>query len=98
MNASDALSILRAHQARLRELGVAHAALFGSLARGEEGADSDVDVMVELDPAAKIDLYDYVALTQYIAELFPAPVDVANRETLDERVRVTALPEAIYAF
>ena len=37
---------LKAAEAELKARGVIHAALFGSAARGEEGPDSDIDVMV----------------------------------------------------
>jgi predicted nucleotidyltransferase len=44
------LETLRAHEGELRRLGMSHAAVFGSVARGEARMDSDVDVLVELDP------------------------------------------------
>ncbi len=74
------------------------AALFGSTARGEAKAGSDIDIMVELDPAARIDLYRYVGITQYIADLFSVPVDVADRAMLIDPVRRTADQDALYAF
>jgi predicted nucleotidyltransferase len=46
---SDVLQILRTHESELRRRGVSHAAVFGSVARGEAGVGSDIDVMVELD-------------------------------------------------
>jgi uncharacterized protein len=39
--------------ADLRAHGVARAALFGSVARGDDRPDSDIDIMIELDPAAR---------------------------------------------
>jgi uncharacterized protein len=46
---NDVLQILRTHESELRQLGVSHAAVFGSVARGEARADSDIDVLVELE-------------------------------------------------
>lgn len=43
MNKQDAIDILLDHQAELRERDVHHAALFGSVARGEAGPQSDVE-------------------------------------------------------
>jgi uncharacterized protein len=43
------LDTLRTHESELRRLGVSHAAVFGSIARGEARVDSDIDVLVELD-------------------------------------------------
>lgn len=98
MNRDAAIAILRANEPSLRRLGVRRAALFGSAARGEAVAGSDLDIMVEIDPAAHVDLYSYVGITHYIAGLFPAPVDVAERGMLLEPVRRTADKDAVYAF
>jgi predicted nucleotidyltransferase len=92
------IATLRAHEADLRRRGVARAALFGSTARGEAGAGSDLDILVEIDPDAHIDLYRYVAITQYIAGLFAQPVDVVERAALIDPVRRTAEQDALYAF
>ncbi|MCP3958163.1 MAG: hypothetical protein GY719_09960 [bacterium] len=56
------LSRLAGHAAVLQGRGVLHAAIFGSVARGEARADSDVDVLVELDSNAGLTLLDYVAV------------------------------------
>lgn len=98
MTSDAVIAILRAHEIPLRQQGVARAALFGSTARGESGSNSDLDIMVEIDPDAEIDLYDYVGITQYIAELFSVPVDVSDRAMLIEPVRRTAEQDAMYAF
>lgn len=66
----------------LRQRGVVRAAIFGSTARGEAGPESDVDVLVDIDPTADMGVYEYVALTRFLGELFPARVDVANHATL----------------
>jgi hypothetical protein len=41
----DALATLRRHENALRSHGVAHAAVFGSVARGENRPDSDLDIL-----------------------------------------------------
>jgi predicted nucleotidyltransferase len=88
----------RAHQTELRRRGVRHAALFGSIARGEGKRTSDIDVLMELDPQAPVGLFDYVGITQYLADLFPMRVDVANRSSLKAVVRPAIERDAIYAF
>jgi predicted nucleotidyltransferase len=98
MNSQDIITRLREHEAALRARGVAHAALFGSRARGDSRPDSDTDIMVEIDPAARIGVYDYVALKDYIAGLFEGPVDVVSREGLKPYVRPAVTADAIYAF
>jgi predicted nucleotidyltransferase len=88
---------LRENEAALRARGVAHAALFGSRARGDQRPDSDTDIMVEFDPAARITVFDYAGLKRELAALFDGPVDVVNRAGLKPHVRPAAA-DAIYAF
>jgi predicted nucleotidyltransferase len=76
---------------------VRRAAVFGSVARGDVSPDSDVDIMVEIDPAAHLTVFEYVGLKQYIAGLFEGPVDVVNRDGLKPHVRPAATTDAIYA-
>jgi predicted nucleotidyltransferase len=89
---------LRENEATLRKRGVAHVALFGSRARGDQRPESDTDIMVEFDPSARITVFDYAGLKGYIAELFDGPVDVVNRDGLKPYVRPAATEDAIYAF
>lgn len=98
MTRDDVIATLRAHEAALRLKGVAHAALFGSLARGEAGADSDIDIMVEIDPAAEVGVWEYVGITHFIGDLFPVKVDVSERCALKVHVRPNAERDAIHAF
>ena len=89
---------LRKNESALRDRGVRHAALFGSSARGDQRPDSDVDIMIEVDPAARIGIYEYVAIKDYIAGLFDIRVDVVRRDRLKPYVRPVATRDAIYAF
>uniref|UniRef100_E6VIW3 DNA polymerase beta domain protein region n=1 Tax=Rhodopseudomonas palustris (strain DX-1) TaxID=652103 RepID=E6VIW3_RHOPX len=98
MDHRTALAILRNSEAPLRARGVRRAALFGSMARGTNLPDSDIDVLVEIDPAAHITVFDYAELRDYIAGLFDHPVDVVNRDQLKPWVAPSATADAIYAF
>ncbi|WP_347336660.1 nucleotidyltransferase family protein [Bradyrhizobium macuxiense] len=75
-----------------------HAALFGSVARGDFRPDSDIDIMIEIDPDAHLTVFDYVDLKEYISGLFERPVDVVNRDALKSHVRPAATGDAICAF
>jgi predicted nucleotidyltransferase len=98
MDRNTALDILRAHEAELRDQGVLHAALFGSVARGEQHAGSDLDVMIDIDETTIRDVYGYVGVISFIADLFPVEVDVATRSMLKPHVRPGAERDAIHAF
>jgi uncharacterized protein len=97
-NREEIIAVLRAHRAELHRRGVRHAALFGSIARGEGKRASDIDILIELDPQAPVGLFEYVGITQYLADLFPVRVDVANRSSLKPLVRPSVERDALYAF
>jgi uncharacterized protein len=98
MDRQAIIARLRENEAALRARGVAHAALFGSAARGDNRSDSDIDIMVELDPDAGVTVFDYVGLKEYISGMFEGPVDVVNRDGLKPYVRPAAMADAVYAF
>ena len=98
MDKDAIITVLREHRAELEGLGVRHAALFGSVARGEAGPDSDIDIAIDLDMDRHPTVYDYVGMQQYIAGLFEGRVDVVNREGLKPRVRDRVTPDLVHAF
>ena len=92
------LETLRSHESDLRRLGVSHAAVFGSVARGEAGAESDIDVLVDLDESRPMGIFQYARLKLYIGELLDGPSDVVNRRTLKPLLRANILHDLIHAF
>ena len=98
MRAQEALSVLRRCEGDLRARGVRWAALFGSIARGDGRGDSDIDIMVEIEPDARNDGLRLRRHEEYIAGLFDGPVDVVSRDALKAHVRPAATADAIYAF
>jgi len=98
MNREQVIATLRAHERELRQRGVLHAALFGSVARGEEKPASDIDILIDLAPEAAVGLFEYVGIEQYLTDLLASRVDVANRSSLKAFVRPSAERDAVYAF
>jgi|SRR5208282_2487277 len=98
MKRDEIIEKLKEREADLRAHGVMHAALFGSVARDEQNAESDIDILVDLDPAIVATIFDYAGLKDYVASLFQGPVDVIDREALKPRVRPRAVVDAVYAF
>lgn len=98
MDRQGIIAKLRENEAELRARGVAHAALFGSHARGDNGPGSDIDILIEIAPEAPVGLWEYVDITQYLEDLFSSSVDVANHNHLKPHVRPSAEREAVYAF
>lgn len=95
---TQVLETLQAHQADLHNKGVRHASVFGSLARGEARPDSDIDVLVDLDPALPMGLFEYARLKLDIAELLGPTADVVNRKTLKPLLKDAILRDAVHAF
>lgn len=89
---------LQAGAAQLRRLGVAHLFIFGSTARGAAPPDSDLDLLIELDPRRKLDLLDYAGIVGEIRRLVPQRVNVARRGRLKPHVAPAALRDEIHVF
>ncbi len=89
---------LKALEAPLRARGVTSLALFGSVARGDASGSSDVDVLVDIAPEARLSLVDLVSLQHFLEERLGHRVDVVTRTGIDPEVRDRALGEAVVVF
>jgi predicted nucleotidyltransferase len=98
MTRDEIIKKLKEREGDLRAQGVAHAALFGSVARGEDHPDSDIDILVDLDPTIIVTIFDYAGVKDFIADMFDRRVDVVSRESLKTHLRPKATADAIYAF
>ena len=98
MKRDEIIAKLREREADLRAQGVAHAALFGSIARGDDHPGSDIDILVDLDPAIVVTVFDYAGVKEYVASLFDGPVDVIDRDALKPHLCAPAARDTMYAF
>jgi uncharacterized protein len=81
------ISTVRAHETELRRAGICGLSLFGSVARGDAAAASDIDLAVVFDPAARMDLFRLVALERRIAEILGRHVDLVPEPVETPRLR-----------
>jgi predicted nucleotidyltransferase len=84
-----------------RSFAIAECCTLPCLARSRAtrpGRQSDIDILVEIEPDAPVGVFEYVGIIQYLADLFPGRVDVANRSSLKPFVRPSAERDAVYAF
>ncbi|MCR4835225.1 MAG: nucleotidyltransferase family protein [Bacteroidaceae bacterium] len=73
--AKDYIELISAHKEELQtQFGIRSLRLFGSVSRGEQRADSDVDVCVEMAPS----LYALVRLKRFLEQLLQCSVDVVR--------------------
>ncbi len=90
------LSAIQEHLAELSMLGARRIGVFGSCARGEARADSDVDVYVEFDDAQRT--YDnFFALHEFLERLLGRRVDLVTDKSLTETKARLILPTVRYA-
>jgi len=95
MGRDKVVAQLQAHVQELREMGVKSLALFGSVARDEATENSDVDLLVELDPAFHAGLFGFVRVQQRIEDLLGVRVDLVMPSGLHEELKQDILGEAI---
>lgn len=94
-NARDhVLAVLDLHSLELRRLGATSLALFGSLARGEGSDQSDVDLLVQLEPKT-FDAYMDVKL--FLERALGRKVDLVLADALKPALRSAILAEAVHA-
>jgi uncharacterized protein len=92
------LRALRGSRLELERRGIRHAAIFGSVARGEERPDSDVDVLIEIDRAIIRDLFDYGSACGAIEDAVGRPADVALSDRLRPEIAAEVARDRIDAF
>jgi hypothetical protein len=73
-------------------------AVFGSVARGQSHPDSDIDVLVEFEPSARIGFIALSQLTYDLETLLGRRVDVVTKRGLNPRIRERVLAEAEVVF
>ncbi len=75
---AQALATLRANRSMLESMGVVHAGVFGSVARGEAGKESDLDIVVELDDSKVRTIYDFAGVWRALTDAFGDPLTWSN--------------------
>jgi hypothetical protein len=90
------VATLRANAEELRQRGIAHASVFGSAARGEDRPDSDIDILVELEPEVGILAFSEIRL--HLSDLLGRRVDLVTPGGLQPFARPSALRDAVRVF
>lgn len=93
------LRVLREHEAEIRARGVTRLRMFGSMARGEAGPESDIDLIADIDRNARFSLLDLVGLQYFLQDLLGRKVDVGTTvDKMRPRMRRRFDADAIEVF
>jgi uncharacterized protein len=95
MTQVDILNILRSEQIRIlaREYGISHLSLFGSYARGTARPDSDIDLLYERAPGARLSLFRLLDLKKELETQLQRSIDIVTREAIHPRLRESILED-----
>ena len=94
---ADAIARRTAHEAEPRQPGVQHLYLFGSTARGEARADSDVDLLLDYE-RGRFSLFDPMVVRERATRILGRQADVMTRDSLHRLVRRQIEASAVQIF
>jgi len=94
MTRRTVITRIRKHRAKLNELGVKSLSIFGSVARGEERPDSDVDVLVEFKGRATFD--KFMDTKFYLEEILDRKVDLVTPQAIKPRMKPFIMQDLIH--
>ena len=80
-----------------RRFSVKNIYLFGSIAREEGSESSDVDLLIEYEPDARVGLFQFVKLQRELSSLLNCKVDLATPDSLHKELKDDILKEAVLA-
>jgi len=89
------LNQITSKKGQIRQFGVTKIGLFGSIARGEESKESDIDILVEFDPSKKT-FRNFIGIANYMEKLTGRPVDIVTPQSLSPHIKPHVLKEVRY--
>jgi hypothetical protein len=98
MAAPETLHRLKSLEADLRAQGVCALYLFGSIARGEAGPSSDIDLAFDIAPGVKFSLFDQARIMNELGNVLGTKVDFVPRDELHPYIRPRIESEQIKVF
>lgn len=97
MDKQHVIDIIKTNPSVLDEFSVKSISVFGSVVRGDERPDSDVDILVEFEPDARIGFFAFARLQRRLSELLGRPVDLVTPDALHKAMKNRILEEAVRA-
>ena len=97
MKSDETMTIIKENRKILDDHHVKSIYLFGSIVRGEDKPGSDIDIMVEFQPDARVGLFGMARLQRQLSEVLGRSVDLTTRDALHKALRDRIIKEAIRA-
>jgi len=97
MKRADAITLLQAHEAQLKQLGVLTLYMFGSTAREEAREGSDVDLFFDYDKG-KLGLFQLMDVKEYTSGILGCKADIMTRDSIHRVLRDEIESSAIRVF
>jgi len=97
MKRNEAIARLQAHEAELKRLGVKALYMFGSTARDEASAKSDVDLFFDYEKG-KLGLFELMDVKDYAARILDRDADIMTRDSLHRQLRPAIEASAVRVF
>ena len=98
MRRNNVVRLLRAHADAIRAIGATSLYLFGSTARDEAGAESDLDLFIDYDKDGDFSAIELVRLKNYISDALNVDADVTTRDGLHPLIRDEVVAKAERVF
>jgi predicted nucleotidyltransferase len=98
MTREETIARIRLHEIELRRAGISSLSLFGSVARGEDGPESDVDLMCELAPDSAMTLIEFANVERRLERFADRPIDLVVRRAMRPRIRQRAEADMVTIF
>lgn len=95
MTLDEVRRVIEREEGALRAKGVSAVYVFGSVARGEAGPESDVDVMIDIESGRRFSILDLVSLQEDLAHRLGVATDVHTRGGLHYWIRDQVLEGAV---
>ena len=97
MERAEAMSLLKQHEAELKQLGVEHLYMFGSTARNEARDDSDIDLFFD-HARGQLGVYELMDVKEVARAILGHPTDIMTRASLHPALRKRIEETAVLVF
>ena len=98
MTRDEIIAKLRANAAAIKAEGVTKLAIFGSRTRGDAREDSDLDVLIDVDPNSKFSLLNLSGVALIVEDATGLPAQVSMRRSLDPHMAERIADDVIEVF